>query len=115
MTAQPDRPLFIRELIRRAHAELLQSRDERERAGLPPIFEVQSLTIEVNFVATESREIEGGIDFRVITAGGQKHFEQQQVHKLTLALGAVAGASSGDEFSDLDRHASRFMPRDQGS
>ena len=41
------KPLFIKELIRRAHQELLESQQERIRSGEPAIFEVEKMTIEV--------------------------------------------------------------------
>jgi hypothetical protein len=108
-----DRPLFIRELIRRVHRELLESRAEREEEGLAPIFEVQGMTIEVNFVATESRDAKGGLDFRVITAGVSRRYDEQQVHKITLTLSAPVIAGE-DEFGDLERSPGRFMPREGG-
>ena len=108
-----DRPLFIRELIRRVHRELLESRAEREEQGLAPIFEVQGMTIEVNFVATESRDLKGGLDFRVITAGGSRRYDNQQVHKITLTLAAPVIVET-DEFGDLERSPGRFMPREGG-
>jgi hypothetical protein len=106
------RPLFVRELIRRVHQELVESREERERLGLPPIFEVQNMTIEVNFVANETKDVHGGLDFRVITAGGSRRYDQQQVHKITLSLAAVA--QRGDPFTDLEVEGQRFMPREDG-
>jgi Trypsin-co-occurring domain 2 len=111
--SSPDdtRPLFVRELIRRVHEELVESREERERQGLPPIFEVENMTIEVNFVATETREARGGLDFRVITAGGSRSYDQQQVHKITLSLAAVS--RRGDPFTDLEAEGARFMPREE--
>jgi hypothetical protein len=104
------RPLFIRDLIRRVHAELLESREERERLGLPPVFEVQTMTIEVNFVATESKDMRGGLDFRVITAGASRSYDQQQVHKITLSLTAVE--QGADPYTDLEVQGGRFMPRE---
>jgi hypothetical protein len=111
-----ERPLFIRELIRRVHRELLESRSEREEEGLEPIFEVQGMTIEVNFVAAESKEAKGGLDFRVITVGGSRQYDSQQVHKITLTLSApvILVAEDDDEFGDLERSPGRFMPRQGG-
>ena len=61
---QEPRPLFVKELIRRVHQELKDSKAERERSGEPPIFEVERMTIEVNFVAIESKEARGGLESR---------------------------------------------------
>lgn len=106
----------MRELIRRVHQELIDSREERRRLGLPPIFEVESMTIEVNFVATEAKDVRGGLDFRVITAGASRRYDEQQVHKITLSL--VATGRHGDvepgRFADLDEEGTRFMPSEEG-
>lgn len=114
-----DGSLFIKDLIRRVHAELLESRAEREAAGEPPIFTVESLTLEVNFVAEKSKDVKGGLDFKVITVGGANlggalTYHQQQVHKVTLNL-VTAAADSNDIFSDLDETPGAFHPRPRRS
>lgn len=109
--------LFIKDLIRRVHAELIESRAERELSGELPIFTVDGLTLEVNFVAEESKDVKGGLDFKVITVGGvnvggAKTYHQQQVHKVTLNLVAL---TAGDEsFKDFDEAPGAFHPRPRG-
>jgi hypothetical protein len=93
-TESKSKSLFIRDLIRHVHQELLESRAEREASGQPAIFEVTNLVIEVNFVITESTEGKGGLNFKVITVGGvdvggSKTYEQNQVQKITLTLTAL--------------------------
>jgi hypothetical protein len=56
------------------------------RSGEPAFFVVEKMTIEVNFVVTESKEATGGLDLKIITAGGRKEYQQQQIHKITLDL-----------------------------
>lgn len=114
---QEPRPLFVKELIRRVHQELKDSKTERERGGEPPIFEVERMTIEVNFVAIESKEAKGGLNFKIITVGGVDlgggaSYQHQQVHKMTLSLSAI---SYGGDLQDLELpdSPSRFMPRDE--
>jgi hypothetical protein len=114
---QEPRPLFVKELIRRVHQELKDSKTERERSGEPPIFEVERMTIEVNFVAIESKEAKGGLSFKIITVGGVDlgggaSYQHQQVHKMTLSLSAI---SYGGDLQDLELpdSPSRFMPRDE--
>lgn len=87
----PARSLFIKDLIRRVHKELIESQAEREAAGEEPLFTVQDMTIEAHFVVQESKAAEGGVDFRLLTfggarAGGKKEAQQQQVHKIVLRL-----------------------------
>jgi hypothetical protein len=115
--SQPEpltRPLFIKDLIRRVHQELIESRQEREASGEAAIFEVEKMTIEVNFVAIQSKEAQGGLDFKIISVGGLElggsaGIQQQQVHKITLTLNAV---SNTIVLRDLEETGSRFMPRE---
>ena len=100
-TTQRD-PLFIRDLIRRVHRELYASQQERELAGEAAIFEVDGLELEVNFVITESRDREAGLDLKVITAGAAKHYESQQVHKITLSMSAISAKTGGTSRPDAD-------------
>jgi hypothetical protein len=102
--------LFIRELIRRVNKELLESQEERRQEGGAAIFQVEGLTIEVNFVAIDTKGGRGGLDFKVITVGGEKHYENQQVHKITLTLGALPYQDGDSRFEDLET-GSHFMPR----
>jgi hypothetical protein len=108
--------LFIRELIRRVQQELLASREERRKAGEQPIFAVEKMTIEVNFVAEQSKDMKGGLNFKVITIGGvdmggTRHFQQQQVHKITLVLSALTDEEGG--LVGLEDDSPRFLPRER--
>ena len=85
-----ERNLFIKDLIRKVHTEIFESQKEREAAGQSPLFRVEKMTIEVNFVVTETGKGRGGFDFKVITAGAEKEFQKQQVQKITLELGTFA-------------------------
>jgi hypothetical protein len=107
-----ERPLFIKELIRQVHSELYNSRNERESAGERPIFAVESLVLEVNFVAEHSKDVKGGIDFQIITVGGvnlgrSKTYHEQQVHKIILNLTAIEDY----QLQDWDDPSGRFRPR----
>jgi Trypsin-co-occurring domain 2 len=109
--ASPTDSLFVRELIRRVHQELVESRAEREASGSAAIFEVERLTVEVNFVATESKDARGGLDFKIVTLGGGMQLQTQQVHKITLNLVAVGYKPDGG-LTDLELEAPRFRPRE---
>lgn len=104
------RSLFIKDLIRKVQTELIESQRERETAGEEPIFQINHLTIEVNFVVTESKDAHGDFDFKVITAGGSKTIDQQQVHKITLSLKAVPTGGLGT-LRDLEGEGPTFRPR----
>ena len=104
-------PLFIRDLIRQVDQELRGSQAERLAAGEAPIFEVDSLVLEVNFVATASADATGGVDFKIITVGAGGSYERQQVHKVTLSMSAVK--NPGDPLIDLEpEDYTAFRPRE---
>ncbi|MEK6283163.1 MAG: trypco2 family protein [Acidobacteriota bacterium] len=83
--------LSLKEMIRRVQTELMESQLEREASGLPALFAVDGLTLEVNFVVTKSKGASGGFDFKVLTfggikAGGDLEHQEQQTHKIILSL-----------------------------
>ncbi|MEU1027203.1 trypco2 family protein [Streptomyces mirabilis] len=109
--------LFIKELIRRVHDELYASQQERQEAGEEAIFEVESLTLEVNFVAIKSKEGTGAVDFKVLTAGGRRSYQREQVHKVTMTLSSIPLEHRDDDGASAlqlpPAEASRFRPRDE--
>ncbi|MDT4292329.1 trypco2 family protein [Methylomonas sp. MO1] len=87
LKAEPQRPnLIIKNLIRQVHRELLESQQDREAAGEAPIFYVEKMQIEVNFIVSETDEANGGFDFKIITSDIKGVFNRQQIHKVTLSL-----------------------------
>lgn len=81
--------LFISDLIRKVHEELIDSQAKREDGKMPPLFRVKELTLEVNFVVQKSAKKGGKLGFSIITAGMEKGIEKQQVHKITLKLDTI--------------------------
>jgi hypothetical protein len=87
--------LSLKQLIRRVTQELVESQREREESGGPALFEVEKLTLEVNFVVTKSKSAKGGFDFRVLTFGGinagaSGEHQEQEIHKIVLSLKVVS-------------------------
>lgn len=78
--------LLLREMIARVREELLQAESDRKEVTEKEFFRVHSVTLEVNFVVSESTEGGGGIDFKVLSASGKKTYQEQQVHKVSVAL-----------------------------
>jgi hypothetical protein len=84
--------LSIKHLVRTVTTELLSSRDERLAAGEAAVFEVSDLTLEISFVATQSRNAGGGFDIKVVKADAGVKYDDQSVHKIVLKLTAAKAA-----------------------
>ena len=81
--------LSLKTLIRSVSDELLASRAERQERGLPALFEIQELTVEVSFVVTESEGGGGGFDLKVVRADTSVRYDAQSIHRITLRLRAL--------------------------
>ena len=81
--------LTIKDLIQQARREIEAAARERIDHKQAPLMAVESVTIEVNVVVTESGEGTGAFDLKVITASGKKGFEHQQVQKITVVLKTI--------------------------
>ncbi len=81
--------LSIRTLIQAVTQELLESQSERLDACTPAVFEVKDLTLEISFVATNSKHAGGGFDLKVVKADAGVQYDKQSIHKITLTLKAV--------------------------
>jgi len=103
----------IKDLIQHARCEIEAAATERIAREQLPLLAVESVTIEVNVVVTESEKGTGGFDLKVITASGEKEFEHQQVQKITIAfktideplrtlqMGSLSAASGGPEMPSV--------------
>jgi hypothetical protein len=91
--------LFIKELIRKVHQELIDSQNERESNGMDPLFYVKDLTIEANFIVETEVNGGGGIRFGIVSINGGAKYNSHQVHKITLTLSTsdsrLAGGNDG--------------------
>jgi len=85
-THQPNDEFSISSLIRKVHEELIESQKMREDAEQDPLFEVESLTIEANFVVSTTTEGKGKVDLKIVGVDGMKNVKKEQIHKLTLKL-----------------------------
>lgn len=83
---ESDQDLSIKTLVRAVTKELLASREERQAAGEPAVFQVDELTLEISFVATSSNQGGGGFQFWVIKADAGVKYDEQCVQKVILKL-----------------------------
>ena len=82
-----EKSLFIKDLVRQVHKELLESQQEREAKGDSALFKVEKLTIEANFIVTDDQQTSAGIGFHLLKADAKVNYKTEQVHKVTLKLG----------------------------
>ena len=84
--ADATKGIGLKDLIRQVHEELALSEQEREEEGLDPLFEVEGLDLELNFVVREDEAARGGIDLKIFSLGSEISGSSEQVHKITLHL-----------------------------
>ena len=78
--------LNLKELIHTVRQELIDSEKERKRKRLDPLFKVDSLKIEVNFVIEETLKTGGKLGIKIVDVGRDHTYSSQQVHKISLEL-----------------------------
>lgn len=89
--------LNIKELIHAVRQELMDSEQERIRKGIPPLFVVDNLKIEVNFVVEKKTTTGGGLNLKIVDVGRDVSYNSQQIHKITLELKTCAASNDFDE------------------
>src|SRR5262245_34015109 len=98
MKEQPD--LSLKDLIRAVSNELTASREERLAESQPAIWEVSELTIEANFVVTNSGGGGGGFDLKILKADAHSDHGEETVHKIVVTLKALTGKAGLPELGD---------------
>ena len=107
-----DLDVSVGDVIRKISEELVAARTQRIETGKPPVFEVNSLDLEISFVVTESRTGSGGIDVKVIRGDVGKTHSDEAVQRVTLHLTATKLEAGLEEFQDFDA-STPLRPRRQ--
>jgi hypothetical protein len=81
--------LSIKELIQAVRNELVESENERRQKKIDPLFVVDSLKIEVNFVVENKKDTGGKFNLQVVDIGRNVVYTEQQIHKITLDLKTI--------------------------
>lgn len=89
--------LNIKELIHAVRQELSESELERRQKHIPPLFVVDNLKIEVNFVVEKKTTTGGGLNLKIVDVGRDVSYNSQQIHKITLELKTCAPSTDFDE------------------
>jgi hypothetical protein len=82
--------ISLSELMLHAREQVLAATRTQRADGGPDTLRVNSLTIEVNVVASRTREGEGGLDIKVLSIGGKRVSEHEKIHKITVELEALS-------------------------
>ena len=72
--------------IRKIKSELIDASIEAEINPAEPQFVLKEVELDLEIVATESREVEEGLDFQVVNIGGNKSVENSQVQKVKVTM-----------------------------
>jgi hypothetical protein len=95
--------LNIANLIGVVRAELERAELDRRQRGALPLLQLNEFTLELKFVVSKSTSGSGGLDLHVLTLGGEKAVENEQVQKISLKFSlaefALATAQPGTRFS----------------
>lgn len=100
MSKLDNKNVLVKDLIRQIHTELIESQQERQDSGHPPLFEVKKLTIEAHFVVSNERDIDTGIGLTLVKAGLNRNYKKEEVHKITLELGVTNTDDGGPNGAD---------------
>jgi len=82
----------LQELISQIRDELEQVDRGRETAGKPPLFQLESLELELKFTVAESQESKGGLDLKVVSFGADQAVREEQVQTVRLCYRTVPTA-----------------------
>ena len=84
--------------IEQLRAELSRAMDAAKGKELR--FSLEEIDLEFQMALSEDEEVKGGIDFKVISAGGRSTITDHTVHTLKLKLKPVAEQRGQPEKSD---------------
>ena len=97
--------IMLKDIIRKVQTELILSQEEREKNGIDPLFEVENLEIELNFVAERSGEKNGNINLSIISGELIKNYRTEQIQRIKISLKTVKKQKEIEEenpFKKLD-------------
>jgi hypothetical protein len=89
--------LEISRLIETVKQELEAADQKREAKKEAPLFRVENFNLEIQFVVKQSKSGNAGVNFEVVTVGGQTDFSREQVQKITLQFKATDYGSKPQE------------------
>jgi hypothetical protein len=83
-----DKGLNVANLIEKVRDELAESERRRRTENKASLFDVKTFDLELNFVVRENNTAKGGVDFEVVTIGGELQRSAEEIQKITLHMEA---------------------------
>jgi len=79
----------IKDVLHAVRAQLIEAEQERINRGLMPLFQVQSLDLELQAIVEEDNKTKGSAEIKIVGAGFERSSRQQHTTKITLHLQTV--------------------------
>src|SRR5207237_737860 len=81
-------------LVERVRNDLIDAEYRRIKEGRPPLFQVKSFDLEINFVVKTSQSADAKANFEVVTLGVGDQAENQTVQKIMLHMASLDDTSA---------------------
>jgi hypothetical protein len=94
--------ISIKDFIQAISEDLMESRTQRLASGLPPVFEVAALDIDLSVKATRSSKKNGGVDLKVLRGDLESITGSESVQKISLHLTATRMTADEKETEVFD-------------
>jgi len=89
----------MRDLLVAVRCNLEQAGEDLKRSGKEPLFQLETLELELKFVVEEATEIKGGFNVKIVSVGGAGSDKAQQTQTIRLkyqaSKNAIANAQPG--------------------
>lgn len=100
-TDQSAEGLGLQDTIKKVKADLMQANDD----NTAPMFKVKTFDLELNFVVRDRRAENAGIEFKVITLGGEQESSVEKVQKIILRMETIETKVSQNDRSKIKSDA----------
>lgn len=94
MSKKKEGSLHLKDVIHSIQKQLMESEEERKQLGLPELFMVKEVEIEMNFVVEKTVTAKAEADIVVVDVNGETAYRKEEINKIKVILSA--GANGGD-------------------
>lgn len=113
-----EKGISLKDAIHAIQDELIKCQEERQEQKKPPLFETERLVLEANCVFSNSKDVNGGVDLKLIPAlaldaEGNYHTETSIVQKITIEFKTVSSYGKSPEISFMENADGRYPKKNQ--